>query len=324
MRTGLYFDLRNPGDWGRGPSRTYERALELAASAEAAGVGAFWVSEHHFTADGYLPQPLVFAAALAARTERARIGTAIVAAPLHHPVHLAEQAAVVDLISGGRLELGLGAGYVAEEFERFGAEIGRRYGVTDDAVRVIRALYEERAVTPVPVQDPLPIWLGYAGPRGAVRAGRLGAGLLSLRRDLLPRYREGLERGGHHPATARMGGVVWMLLGEDPERIDAEARPYLRHQRSTYAAMSRPGSGSSPTTAGAEGLAPGFRSNEVVAMTPEQAVEAIRENLAGLPVTDVYFWADYCGMPDRLVAEHADGVARVARALAADEAFPQP
>src|SRR6185369_1625228 len=108
MRLGLYYDLRDPGG-ARSWARVYAAALDRIGWADRAGIGAIWVTEHHGFADGYLPAPLTFCAAIAARTSRARIGTAVVVGPLIPPPALAEQAAVVDILSDGRLELGLGA-----------------------------------------------------------------------------------------------------------------------------------------------------------------------------------------------------------------------
>src|SRR5690242_5556583 len=107
----------------------------MCEEAELLGCESVWLTEHHLFDDGYLPQPLTFAAAVAARTRRLRIGTAIVIAPLHHPVELAEQAAVVDIISHGRLELGLGAGYRVPEFQLYGAEVSTRYDTADNRAR---------------------------------------------------------------------------------------------------------------------------------------------------------------------------------------------
>src|SRR5947199_6035592 len=126
MHTGIYFDLRNPPQWAIDPARLYSFTLEMCEEADALGCHSIWLSEHHLFDDGYLPQPLTMAAAAAARTGRARIGTAVMIAPLHQAAELAEQAIVVDIISGGRLDLGIGAGYRVPEFELFGAELSRR------------------------------------------------------------------------------------------------------------------------------------------------------------------------------------------------------
>ncbi|MDQ1463513.1 MAG: hypothetical protein QOC73_454, partial [Actinomycetota bacterium] len=111
MRVGIYFDLRNPPAWRTSSSRLYGFTLEMCEEAELLGCESVWLTEHHLFDDGYLPQPLTFAAAVAARTQRMRIGTGILIAPLHNPVEVAEQAAVVDILSDGRLDLGIGAGY---------------------------------------------------------------------------------------------------------------------------------------------------------------------------------------------------------------------
>src|SRR6266704_1574077 len=166
MRLGLYYDLRNPGG-ARSWARVYAAALDRIGWADGAGIGAIWVTEHHGFADGYLPAPLTFCAAIAARTRRARIGTAVVVSPLIPPHALAEQAAVVDILSDGRLELGLGAGWREAEFASFGADYARRYEALEHAVRALPRLWESGRVTPAPLQRPLPVWVGARGPRGA-------------------------------------------------------------------------------------------------------------------------------------------------------------
>lgn len=203
---GLYFDLRNPEPWRQDPARLHAFTLEMCEEAEHLGAGSLWFTEHHLFDDGYCSQPLTFAAAAAARTSRVRLGTAIVIAPLHHPAQIAEQAALVDLISNGRLELGLGAGYRAPEYELYDVSLEQRYAQTDDRAREIRRLLGTGGVTPSPVQNPLPVWMGYQGPQGARRAGLLGSGLLSANAALYEPYRQGLVDGGHDPASARMAG----------------------------------------------------------------------------------------------------------------------
>lgn len=308
MRVGLFLDLRNPPPWLRPWAGFYERVLEGCVDAEAQGADAFWFTEHHFLEDGYLPQPLTFAAAVAARTRRARVGTAVLLAALRHPVHVAEEAAVVDLVSGGRLELGFGAGYRDVEYAAFGADIQRRMGLTDAAVREVRDLLASDRIMPPPVQSPVPIWLGYQGPRGARAAGRLGVGLLSLRPELLEPYREGLVEGGHDPAGARMGGVIDLLVADDPEAATEALLPHLAYQQESYR-RSHAGAGAGvPVTAESlrarvreRGSLPGF-----AVLTPDDAITFVRARTAGLPVEHVYFWASIAGMPDDLAARHVE------------------
>ena len=95
MNIGVWFDLRNPPGWRQDPARLYAFTLELCEEAELLGADSLWFSEHHGFEDGYLPQPLTFAAAAAARTTRVRLGTGILVAPLRKTAQLAEEAAVV-------------------------------------------------------------------------------------------------------------------------------------------------------------------------------------------------------------------------------------
>jgi luciferase-like monooxygenase len=120
VKLGYQFDFRNPPGSSWSFAELYSQMFRQAARAEELGFDSLWLTEHHFTDDGYLPSMIPMAAALAARTSRLTIGTYVLLAPFHHPVKLAEDAAVTDVISNGRLRLGLGLGYRPEEFEGFG------------------------------------------------------------------------------------------------------------------------------------------------------------------------------------------------------------
>jgi alkanesulfonate monooxygenase SsuD/methylene tetrahydromethanopterin reductase-like flavin-dependent oxidoreductase (luciferase family) len=311
VKLGLYFDLRNPAPWARPWPEVYGRALDLVVEAERLGAASVWFSEHHLFSDGYLPQPLTFAAAAAARTTRMRIGTAVLLAALRPAALVAEEAAVIDQISGGRLELGIGAGYSVPEYELYNADITKRYGLTDAAVAEIRRLLDEGIVTPPAAQNPFPIWLGYQGPQGAKRAGRLGVGLLSLDRALLDPYREGLVEGGHDPATARTGGMLDIIVADDPEAAFERILPHYAHQLNSYRAAAVAGSGRDApkeitveklrSGAAQKGQIPGLR-----VLTPTDAVNAIRESTDGSQVEHVYLWASVAGMPDDLVERHVE------------------
>ena len=319
MRVGVYLDLRNPRPWRRPWADHYARSLEWVEEAERLGADSVWLSEHHFFDDGYLPQPLTFAAALAARTRRMRIGTAILLAPLRSALQMAEEAAVVDNLSGGRLDLGLGAGYVAREFAAFETDLEGRYGRTDQRIREIRSLLAGTDLTPPPVQDPLPLWLGYQGPQGAARAGRLGVGLLSLNPASLAPYRAGLAEGGHDPGQARMAGLVSAVVSDDPESDREVLLPHIAHQLNTYreAAAGRPVKPVTPEMLRENaGGGRAFQATEIV--NPETLIARVSEQTRDLPVHEVYFWLSIAGMPDTLVRRHLDLLCGQVRPALAD------
>ncbi len=306
MRLGLYYDLRNPGA-ARPWARVYAGALERIAWADAEGIGAVWVTEHHGFADGYLPAPLTFCAAIAARTSRARIGTAVVVAPLIRPVALAEQAAVLDILSNGRLELGLGAGWRAGEFAAFGADYQGRYRVLEETVRALPALWESGQATPAPLQRPLPVWVGARGPRGAQLAGRTGSGLLWIDRDLLRPYLAGLAQpSGQARPTAgpRIGGLVNVFLADDPEQTWAAIRQNARRNAESYSGGD------------ASGKQAAFPRLQV--LTPADAAVHITQLCAGLPVTDVFCFGDIGGLADHLVERHTELAVRELTKLIAE------
>jgi alkanesulfonate monooxygenase SsuD/methylene tetrahydromethanopterin reductase-like flavin-dependent oxidoreductase (luciferase family) len=311
MRFGVYFDLRNPPAWARPWPAVYADALDLAAEAEGLGAGGVWLSEHHLFDDGYLSQPLTMAAALAARTSTVRIGTAVLVAPLRHPRHIAEEAAIIDLVSNGRLELALGAGYSAVEYDAFDVDGSRRYELTDAAITKVRRMWLSGEVLPPPVQEPPPLWLGYQGPRGAERAGRLDVGLLSLDRALLAPYQRGLTEAGHNPANARMGGLVEILLADDPDEARERVLPHYAHQVNSYRRAAIAGTGRpEPKEVTVDRLRERMHSRGAIpglaVLTVDEAIAHVGAAVADLPVTDVYVWANVAGMPDDIVRRHLE------------------
>jgi alkanesulfonate monooxygenase SsuD/methylene tetrahydromethanopterin reductase-like flavin-dependent oxidoreductase (luciferase family) len=309
MRIGMYVDMRNPPEWQRPWSSHYGRWLERIEEAERLGADAVWLTEHHFFDDGYLPQCFTFAAAIAARTSRLRIGTAVALLPLHAPIELAEQIAMVDVISGGRMEPGFGVGYRKPEYVAFDGDFKHRYRVFADGIHTLRQLWgeapgAERTVTPGPIQQPVPMWGGFGGPMGARTAGRLGLGLQSLSHDLYDEYLVGLEAGGHAASTARMAGQVEFFVSDDPERAWAEIGEHVVYRWNSYNRYMFEG------TSRAADPPQHFDLDTVkdrfLIGTPEQVAAVIRERTAGLPVTDFFSWSDYPGIADELIDRHLE------------------
>ena len=309
MKVGLYFDLRNPPPWRRDWTQLYGEALERCARADALGIDSLWFSEHHGFDDGYLPAPLTFAAAAAARTRHARLGTSILIAPLRPAAQLAEEAAVVDILSGGRLELGLGAGYRSAEFALYGADPEGRGRTTFARVRELRELWAAGATTPPPVQERMPIWIGASGDWTAREAGRAGEGLLRVGPELLGAYRAGLLDGGHDAGDARMCGGVNVFLSEDPERDWPAVRPHLAYQWDSYARHAEGASAvhgeADPDELRARGIESGTMRGFAID-TPLNAARRIRATLEGTPAQTIYLWATLPGLDPALTDRHVE------------------
>ncbi|MFZ0045256.1 MAG: LLM class flavin-dependent oxidoreductase [Streptosporangiaceae bacterium] len=305
-RVGLYFDLRNPPAWEVPWAQHYARALETMEQAEALGASALWLTEHHFFADGYLPQPLTMAAAVAARTTRVRIGTAVYLPLLRNPVQVAEEAAIVDILSGGRLDLGIGVGYQPAEFAAFGARMNRRFADLESHVGALRSAWAG-PVTPKPVQSPLPLWGGFFGPRGARLAGRLDLGLLAAKPDLLGPYRAGLTEAGHDPARARLRALSPVILADDPEAAWPLMRPHVDYQWNNY----RPaGTGDQDVPvrrfdvdrwAPSRGGSPWFVLTDV-----QGAITHLTSMAQDIPLEEVYCWATLPGLSADLASRHVE------------------
>jgi alkanesulfonate monooxygenase SsuD/methylene tetrahydromethanopterin reductase-like flavin-dependent oxidoreductase (luciferase family) len=322
MNVGVYFDLRNPAKWAQDPTRLYGFTLEMCEEAEHLGAHSVWVTEHHLFDDGYMTQPIGFLAAVAARTKRVRLGTGIVIAPLHHPVELAEQAAMVDIISGGRLDIGLGAGYRVPEFELFGADITKRYTNTDGCARELARIWSEGKVTPMPVQNPVPIWMGYQGPKGAQRAGKMGLGLLCAAGNLWEPYRAGLVEGGHDPASGRMTGGIQGWVSHDPDGDWPQVSEHLAYQVDSYRKHMVEGTDQptpravDPERLRSKGAGGGPLSGFVLG-TPAQVADAIRSDAGDAPVETVYFFASLGGMSEEMTARHVQTICNDLRPLLA-------
>lgn len=172
-RLGFFTYLGGTGD----AAEILARTAELFVAAEELGFDSVWVAQHHFGPPvGRLPSPLPFLAAVAARTRRIRLGTAVVVLPVEHPVRLAEDAAVVDLLSGGRLELGLGSGTDPAVFEALGYDHDRRRALMRDGLDVLlRSLRGEPLPTGQVVAPRAPglerrVWQGVFSPERAREA----------------------------------------------------------------------------------------------------------------------------------------------------------
>jgi alkanesulfonate monooxygenase SsuD/methylene tetrahydromethanopterin reductase-like flavin-dependent oxidoreductase (luciferase family) len=192
MDFGTFLLMQSPSY--RSSQEIYSRGVELAQAAESLGFKNVWLGEHHFSTYGYLSRPAQLATYIAAKTTTLRVGTAVIVVPLHHPLVVAEEIATLDLMSGGRADVGLGRGYQHYEFERFGLELEKARDKWNDSVDIIMKAFEgkpftydgayykvpETVIFPLPVQKPHPpIWNVAQSPYAVEVSVRRGFNVLT-------------------------------------------------------------------------------------------------------------------------------------------------
>ena len=239
MKFGLYSSIANPPG-GEHLDRCVDQVIAEAQLAEASGFDSCFFGEHHQDRDGFLPSPLIVATAVAAQTRRLQVGTSVILLPLHHPVHLAEDVATLDIVSKGRVILGVGVGYQAADFRAFAVPMEHRVGLFEEGVEIIRKCWsgepfsfhgahyrlEDIQILPRPFQTPAPpLWIGASVPAAVRRAGRLGDAFVATPSTtlahtvrLVDTYRQAARQAGRLPQVVLMRDA-WVAQS----RAEAEA-----------------------------------------------------------------------------------------------------
>lgn len=290
MRITLKYDLRRADASPVSRERLYTECLDQCAWADEAGFDGVAFLEHHGSEDGYCPAPTVLAAAAAARTRRMRIALRALVLPLHDPVRLAEELAVIDLVSGGRLDIVVGLGYRPAEYELLGRDFHRRGRLLDEGIEVLKQAwtgepFEYRGrtirVTPTPVQKPRPpIFVGGASDAAALRAARLGDGYdpVPAADATFDTYVAECLRLGRTPSERprRVPAVVFLMVAEDPEAVWRMVRPFALHEANSYGRWNAEARQVTDHHLTSEAEADSLRAHYRV-VTPEQCVELARE-----------------------------------------------
>jgi probable F420-dependent oxidoreductase len=302
---GLLSAQLRPGetDW----TRAYDDTVRLAVDAERLGFTSAWTTEHHFVDDGYMPSLLVVSAALAQATSRIEIGTGVILAPMHHPLRLAEDAATVQLLSHGRLVLGLGLGWSEVEYAGLGGDMRRRGTAMEEILQILPQAWSGEPFThqgsvydlptlgvrPTPPTR-IPILIGGGAEPAIRRAARLADGIFSNAsaeefRDQVGWVLDECERVGRDPAAIRFIHYSILLPGASREAALARYRDAVWALNWKYSDMeasaTRPLPPASPP--------PFDRPDEALlkrrtahAGTPDELVEALLEirNQVSVPV----------------------------------------
>ena len=240
IKLGLYSSVANPPN-GDDLDRCVAEAIEEAVLAEDCGLHGFFFGEHHQDRDGFLPSPLIVCAAVAARTKRIQIGTSVVLLPLHHPLHVAEDVVTLDIVSGGRVALGVGLAYQEADFRAFGINKKDRVGRFEEGIEILRQAWtgeyfsyhgkhfqiDDVRILPRPIQQPgPPLWIGAWVPAALERAGRLGDALvfspsmpLTPTLEMAKIYRQAAKAAGRVPQIVMMRDAWVADSLEDAARI---------------------------------------------------------------------------------------------------------
>jgi alkanesulfonate monooxygenase SsuD/methylene tetrahydromethanopterin reductase-like flavin-dependent oxidoreductase (luciferase family) len=247
MLFGLRYDFRNPAFADTSMADRYAAALDMAAWADALGAVSISVSEHHGSADGYLPSPIPMLAAMAARTTEVRLMVAALIVAFHDPLGLAEDLVVLDHLSRGRVDLVVAGGYVHEEFAMFDVPMSERGERVTEAVATLKAAFSGQPfqfrgrtvqVTPAPFRPGGPaLMLGGSSQPAAERAARIADGFLPSDASVWQYYVDEVIRLGRpDPGPCPVGDTVTVALAEDAELGWEQMAPYFLHEMNAYGA----------------------------------------------------------------------------------------
>ncbi len=303
MRFGYQLDFRNPPGSGRSFPDLYRDLLGQAELAESLGFDSIWLTEHNFTDDGYLPAMLPAAAAIAARTSRVAIGTFVLLAPFQHPLKLAEDAAVVDVISNGRLRLGLGQGYRQEEFDGFGVARSERLGRTLETIEILKRAwtgerfsfegkyfrFKDVRVLPTPASRPYPELLWGAGaPKAIQRAARMGLSFACVagRREV-GIYTDALKAAGRDPASFSVVNSRVVYIASSEEEAWREVGDALMYQAEHYGRWLSAAAGTTDMSKVLIRPDPDRLKHTSILGPPDKVRARIAEVIESAPITDL-------------------------------------
>jgi alkanesulfonate monooxygenase SsuD/methylene tetrahydromethanopterin reductase-like flavin-dependent oxidoreductase (luciferase family) len=251
MKFGLFYQMPRAAD--QSEAERYRETIEQITLADQLGFDTAWLAElHFFHPFSIMPAPLQVAVAAAERTRRIRFGTGVTLLPLHHPLQVAEETAVADILTGGRVELGVGRGTIAIHFRGYGVPREESRERFEESLAIIRQAWaNERfsyagrfyqipsvSIAPRPLQQPHPpIRIAANSPDTAEFAGLNGYNVmvasvinpLPAFYDHLHRYRAGRERGGHDPATGDVAAAFFVCTAESLAQARNEYEPSMMH-----------------------------------------------------------------------------------------------
>ena len=253
----LRYDMRQPDFCTASKAEMYQAALAQCAWGENNGFPSVHISEHHGSEDGYLPAPLIFASAVASRTQSLMMYISALIAPLHDPVQLVEDLTVLDIISQGRVIPILSAGYREEEFAAVGKTLADRRDYMENIGPFLSRAwsgetfdFEGRTVTitPAPHSQPRPpILMGGSSRAAARRAAAHADFFIPTSPRIFEMYREELQKlGKPDPGPMPEAPSTVTFVADDPDQYWDAIAPHVQHETNTYARWAQKAGTDSP------------------------------------------------------------------------------
>ena len=307
---GYLYDFRNPPLWRRPWAELYAETLDVIVETERLGFEGAWFPEHHLAEDGYLPSPLVISAAVAARTRTIRIGAGVALAPLYDPVRFAQDCALLDILSRGRLDMGLAIGYRKRETAAFGVDFTRRGARFDEFLQIVTKLWAGDEVTfegrhfsvagarlrPPAPRGRIPLYVGGFADKAIERVARYGHGYIGSP-GVCGLYADKLRELGKDPANApiRVTGLT-TVVAEDPAAAMEELAPHFLHVNNSYSEWN-----AEDQALGMHGMTPRTleeykASGELQVATPDEAIAMFKAMQARMPI-EHFMMAMPAGLP---------------------------
>src|SRR5947207_2410891 len=238
----------------RSANRFVADIIDEAVYGEEVGLHSAWIGEHHFSTLGVLSCPDLVLSNVAARTKRIRLAPAVTVLPLHHPIRVAEQWATLDLLSGGRVDFAAGRGYDRREYGPFKVSFENNQSIFEEAMIVVRKLwaanepishngehfqFENVAITPQPIQRPIPAYIASFSPPSIELAGRLGCGVVVAPfaaamtfgglRQVKELYYE--TCAANHNKPARLMTSYFVHFADNPQQEMAARERHIRYYK---------------------------------------------------------------------------------------------
>jgi alkanesulfonate monooxygenase SsuD/methylene tetrahydromethanopterin reductase-like flavin-dependent oxidoreductase (luciferase family) len=301
VKFGYLIGFRNPRELSKlGDADFYAAMFEQVEYLDQAGFDTIWTTEHHFVDDGYLSSVMPMLSAMAARTKRIKVGSFVLLSPFYHPLRLAEDAALIDVISNGRLRLGIGVGYRREEFDIFQIPRKERVGRTVEGIEILKRAwtgerfdfegkhfnFKNARVLPKPISPKGPelLW-GGMNPESIKRAAKLDLGFAcNLGVGEIRRYHEALRELGKDPAAYSVVNTRHVYVADSEDQAWNEIAPGLMYQMELYGKWLDEGG---IDTAGryrpdAEALR-----KAAILGPPARVIEQLSDSIAHTPATDI-------------------------------------